>query len=50
MCEVEPDYQTLVGADKIHLLDNTIRQPPATAREISILADANIFRPKDQLN
>src|ERR687888_1730194 len=50
MRKVEPEIQTLISADKIYLLDHTIRQPPASFSQVRILTDANILGPKDQLD
>src|SRR6266568_557856 len=50
MGEIETDIQTLVSADKIHFLDHAVRQPPTSFSQVRILADANVLRPKNQLN
>src|SRR2546427_7450752 len=50
MREIETDIQTLVSADKIHFLDHAVRQPPTSFGQVRILADANVLRPKNQLN
>src|SRR5438067_11509838 len=50
MREIETDIQTLVSTDKIHFLDHAVRQPPTSFSQVRILADANVLRPKNQLN
>src|SRR5438309_7440105 len=50
MREIETDIQTLVSAHKTHFFDDAVRQPPTSFSQVRILADANVFRPKNQLN
>src|SRR5215510_374349 len=50
MSEIETHRESFVGANKIDFLNHAIGEAPAGSGQISILADANVFRPKDELN
>ena len=50
MREIEANREPLVRADKIHFFDYAVGEPTATLREIRVLANADIFRTKHQLN